>query len=270
MRPLAGLGEGAALAAANAAVAAAPDPDRLYARVVLIGAPGAAVLLATLPLAIQLGSYAGAYGALGALTLIALPFVRRLPDAHRAQRGGIAGMNRRAAAAILFAVFSLQTCQGAIWAFSERLGLRVGLSTEGVGYVLGAGGVLGIAGAGLATLLGTSRGRGLQLILGIATVGAACVCVVHAPNAIAWASAQWLWSTAFLFTLPFLLGAAAAVDPTGRVSAALGGVGLIGTAAGPILGGLLLGQASPFALSALAVTCCAASATAVAVVLSRS
>jgi MFS family permease len=242
LRAVAGVAEGAALAAANAAVASSIDPDRLFARVTIGGGLVAALVIALLPWPIQWGTQRGAFFALGALSLAGLPLVRWLPGAPAAEARSAqgAGVHRVFALAILAGGFLLGAGEGAVWAFSERIGLRVGLSQEGIGVALGAATGVGLLGAAAAAWLGASRGRSAPLALGVALTGVSCLAIVYVASPAQHVIAQFVFGVAYMFSLPFFMGAAAALDPLGRVAAALGAASLIAAAAGPGVGGVVV------------------------------
>jgi predicted MFS family arabinose efflux permease len=242
LRTAAGLAEGGVLAAANAAVASSLDPDRLFARVTIGGGLAAALLLAALPPVIEWGEHRGAFLALGALSLACLPLLRWLPGAPaREERSGDGrAIQRGLALALLVGGFLLAAGEGAIWAFSERIGLRVGLSAEAIGIALGAATLVGLLGAAAAAWLGASRGRSAPIAVGVAVTGASCLALAYTLDPSAYVVLQLVFGVAYMFSLPYLMGAAAALDPMGRVAAGLGGISLVAAAAGPGAGGLLL------------------------------
>ena len=238
MRALAGLGEGIALAAGMAAVAASPDPDRLYARVALLGGLGAAALLALLPLAIAPWGYAGGYAALAVICLAASPLLSWLPDARGA--AGLRGVPGRGAGyRILFGIGILAVGQGGLWAFAERIGASIAIETSTIGRILGAAALFGLFGAAAAAALGTRVGRSGPLAAGLCALGIGTLGLAHASSATAYTGFAFTWMLAFLFTLPYVMGSAAALDAGGRWVAAATGASTIGTALGPVLAGLV-------------------------------
>lgn len=247
LRGLTGVCAGGLLAAANAAIAAAPDPDRFYARVSLVAVPAYVLVLSLLPLVIEWRAYAGAYIALAAITACGVPLLAGLPKAPMpasARDPGEANVHTGARPALTYPVLAaglvLSISQAAIWAFSERIGLHAGLSPKAIGVVLGLTGVGTLAGAGIASWLGTRRGRTIPLNAGIALSAAGCWWIAYATREGAFVAAQLTFALAYAFATPLLLGTGAALDRQGRVVTALGGVMLVGAAAGPAVAGLLI------------------------------
>ncbi len=259
LRLVAGLGEGCIFATANAVIASSVDPDRLYARVTVVGALAAAGLFVALPYAIELWSQRGAFAALAGVALLCIPLLLLLPSSapagtHSEILGG--GILRGPAIALLLSVFVLSVGEGAIWTFVERIGARVGLGVDAIGLVLAATTVAGVSGAALAIWLGTRFGRTLPLALGISAVGVASVALGYAKGPVAYVAAELVYNTAYLFVAPFLLGTAAAIDTQGRVAAATGGVVLLGAGLGPGIGGVLVAWGSFPPLAWFVVACC--------------
>lgn len=237
-RLVAGLGEGATIAAANAAAASARDPDRLFAEAAVLGGLLAAAMLVALPYAIEPWGHPGGFGAVAGISVACLPALFWLPA--RAGQGGDQGrtLTRRLLGyATLAAVFLFSVAQGAIWAFSERIGIGVGLSQKEVGLALGVTTLAGLAGGVAAAALGTRKGRAIPLALGLGANVVATWMVVFAGSVALYLWGLLAWGIAFYFALPFLLGTAAALDRLGRWAAAAGGVSAVGIALGPSAAG---------------------------------
>jgi predicted MFS family arabinose efflux permease len=236
-----GLGAGTILAAANAAIACSHDADALYARVSVVGGLAAAALLATLPSVLGSWGYRGGFLFLGALAALLLPLAGRLPDAPGGEVGRISlgAPHPERAIPLLLALLLESTSDTAVWSFSERIGLEAGLDAESVGLALGAATVAGLLGAGLALWLGQRWGRFLPIALGLGVASAARLAMVTKQVAAVYGATQIVLGMTFFFILPFLMGAAAGLDRSGRWSAAAAGSIAIGAAVGPGLAGWL-------------------------------
>ena len=89
-RIVAGLGEGAVIAAANSAAASARNPDRLFAQATVLGGLVFAAALVALPYVIEPWGHSGGFNAIVVITLLCLPFLfwlPRLPEAAEELRG---------------------------------------------------------------------------------------------------------------------------------------------------------------------------------------
>ena len=98
-------------------------------------------------------------------------------------------------------------------------------------------------------------GRTLPVAGGLVAIAAASWVITHAGGRAEYAAAQLAYNTLYLFLTPFLLGTAAAIDRLGRVAAALGGITLVGSAFGPVLGGAVVGAGGHAALGMLTAGC---------------
>jgi predicted MFS family arabinose efflux permease len=255
-RLAAGLGEGAAIAAANSAAASARDPDRLFARATVLGGVIAAGFLVALPFALEPWGHPGGFGAILAISLLGLPFLSWLPaisDPGATARGLPA--RKLLGFSALASIFLFSVAQAAIWAFSERIGIAVGLSRQEVGLALGATTVAGLAGGLLAALVGTCGGRMALLAAGLgANVGSTWMVAIAGSSEL-YLAGLLAWSLAFYFALPYLLGTAAALDRRGRWTAAAAGVSAVGVAIGPVSAGLVVGDSSYAALGGFVIAC---------------
>jgi len=241
-----GLGSGAILAAGNAAIAASRDPDRLYARMSVIGGFAIALVIGLLPLALRPWGYAGGFFVLGLLALACAPLVLWLPPHPPADAQEDPGrLPRKLLASCVMLAFLLESISGnALWVFSERIGLRAGLELEQVAIVLGVTTLIGLLGAVLADLLGTRFGRTLPLCLGLAVGALAKWAMVTWQLPVSFVATNVVLAIAWFFVLPYMLGMTAALDRLGRWSAVAIGALSCGSALGPGLAGLLIGPTS--------------------------
>jgi len=255
-RIAAGLGEGATIAAVNSAAASAGDPDRLFAEVNVLGGLVAAASLMLLHYAIEPWGHSGGFGAIVGLSILCIPLLFWLPTIPEsvAASGGLPG-RRLLGIATLASLFFFSVAQGAIWAFSERIGVSVGLSREEVGLALGVTTLLGLAGGVVAAVVGTRGGRPMLLTVGLGANVVSTWMVVIAGSSGLYLAGLLAWGIAFFFALPYLLGTAAALDPLGRWTAAAAGISAVGSAIGPGVAGLMVGASGYPALGGFAIAC---------------
>lgn len=257
-RMLAGAGAGAAVAAMNATAAATSVPERTYALVFVLGGAGCALLMLAMPRACDIWGTAGAFGSLAATTLLASPLLSWMP-AHPPLAPAARAPGRlprgRAVAAALAASLLVTVGVDAIWPFAERIGRRAGLEATALGVVLAATSLAVLAAAGLASWLGLLWGRVFPLALGFGSFAAAAVALGHAGSPAVYAPAMILLGTGFFFAQPFLMGALAALDPYGRVTAAGGATMTVGASVGPAVGGLFVTDGSYAAAGWFAAAC---------------
>ena len=182
-------------------------------------------------------------------------------------------MNRKwLGAALLLGIMIDAMSQDGLWTFSERIGISAGLDVEGVGIVLAFATLAGLAGAALAFVVGTRFGRAAPICFGLTLGALSRWLLASASDPSSYWTAQILLGLSFFLTYPFLFGAIAALDRSGRWAAAGAGVATIGTALGPAIAGTLVERAGYPALGVLGVVaaaCTAALVVPVAVVLGR-
>ena len=264
VRVLAGLCAGSVLASASAAIAGAREPERMFAWTGVSGGVLAAGLLVATPLAIERAQTPGAFVALALVAAASLPFLLLLPPGAEDRKFEQAAEPPRAgsgaALALLAAGALMAVAQAAIWAFSERIGGAVQLSPRAIGWVLGGATLMGIGGSVLAGILGLTRGRGGPLAFGYAGCAVSIALVASASGGAIFSVGQLALALTYNFTSPYLMGLAAALDPQGRISAALSGALLVGAGIGPGLAGVVVEWGAFAALGAVSVLVTGASA----------
>ena len=82
----------------------------------------------------------------------------------------------------------------------------------------------------------------MRLVVSAAICAASAWALVVATDLWVYLIALLIWSIAYLFSLPYFLGTAAALDSHGRWSAAMAGAMAVGAAIGPAAAGLLMSQ----------------------------
>ena len=249
-RIVAGLGCGLTLAAGNAAAAAVEEPDRLFARVLLIQGALGAVSFFVFPLGLVRWGYSGGYAILCGSALLAVPLVQLLPLAPDRRDAASGPLPKRFHGSMfLLGIAIFYFVDQALWFFNERIGDAVGLSLSSIGIVLGLVSVAGLLGPVLANRIGASRGRMLPMCVGFVLTAVARLGLALADGPVGYVLANLVWTIAILFTVPYLFGLAAALDAGGRWVAAATAAGNLAIAGGPGVAGALLAE---FGTSALA------------------
>jgi predicted MFS family arabinose efflux permease len=234
---------GLVLATGNAAAAASADPDRFFARVLFAMGLVAGLLFLALPQTLGPWGYAGGFLLLGGICFVSLPLFGWLPNRAEPAPSAADSDGDAPAATVLTvagllgaALFHGMNTQ-VMWAFSERIGVRVGLSLEEIGLVLAVTTWVGLVGALLASWLGTRLGRSLPLLGGIAAVTLTVWGVAQSEVPEVYVVALVTWGLTFFFVMPYMMGTAAALDRSGRWTAAVGAALLFGAAFGPYTAG---------------------------------
>lgn len=249
-RVLAGLGEGIAAAVATAVIARTADPDRAFARV-FIG-----VVLMSLAFFLLLPSVmAGAnarvlFLCMAALPLLALPAIPALANTVELVRQPTPTPNRPLtlhAASLCAAIALFSVSANAYWVYLERIATSIGMTPAAYGRAFAIGAVCALIGPVAAERLGTRAGRLPPLTLACALMGGGGWLATHAVTPLVLVVGITVSSAALLFGMPYLLGLAADVDPTGRVAGAGRGFNNIGSALAPALAGAVLALTGAYA-----------------------
>lgn len=247
LRALIGAGTGITMAAGNATVANANDPERLSAQM----STGYVLLMMVscliFPWAAHNWGYAGVYMALAGVMLVLCPFLMRLPqhppkEVEKASHDDLVGNTSAiAAAAILLAMLIFATRDMSGWTFVERIGVASGYTTDQVGGLLSFQAVLGVAGPLIASFLGSRKGLTVPIVVGVIAAGAPYYFMLVAPGSkFVFTSAALFLGGTYFFAQAYLIALAAELDRKGRIVAAAGGFVSGGSAIGPALGGYLI------------------------------
>lgn len=237
LRALAGFGAGLAGAAAIAAAAGTPNPERVFASISFVTALLGIVLIGPIGLSVGRFGVAGALVISAGVTLVAFPLLRRLP---RPAASDASSTDRRApgnhtvrGVATLVALFAFMLGQNAVWTFAARIGQSKGLSIETVSLIFAGAAVAGLGGAATSAWVGLRRGRLAPLLLSIAGIVGTIVVLVETESGLVFVACYAAWSFLFAFSMPYFLGLLAALDAHGRWAAMGTGVSGIGAACGP-------------------------------------
>lgn len=248
LRGLAGIGEGALCAVSLAIVAVrSVNPDKVYGYFQIAWALG------SVPLFALGGELTATHAQRGILTLIAgvtlalAPLLLLIPG-DRAKAGDTAAAAAEPTSPLfgimaLAAIMLYLTASAALYAFIAPMGERAGLDTSAVGYVLTVGSLIGLVGAGAATVLNVRWGRAIPIsgFCAAFIVFTLMVCLWRNPTAYVVALVASV--IIFYFSVPYMLGLAAALDRSGRWAAAACSAYLLGYAAGPLAGGAVIAAA---------------------------
>ncbi len=238
-----GIGEGGFLAIANALIATSTCPESVYGRVAAIMAAGFALLLFVLPAVVERGGHAALYTTLGMMPLLFLPLVRHIPSRISAAmpRAAAASQSATSLQVVLLAVAVsvLYMTQGGMYSLAERIGHGAGVDSGRIGVALGLSAVAGIAGASLAGWLGVRYGRLIPMATGILLSGLSCLTLGTFLGDFVYITTLLIYGFTFMFTVAYVFGLAAALDPLGRLAVGTAGFINVSYAAGPAIFGYL-------------------------------
>jgi DHA1 family inner membrane transport protein len=239
-----GLGAGGAVSAGGAALGALRNPDRASG---ISGFANRAIVSVVLFIIPALGAGMGsAFGLLAGLALAALFTTAWLPDrpvssdaaplaasapAKNSKPTTLAGIGLLAC----FALWALS--EDSLWAVAATMGAdQAQLDETGMGLVLSLSTLGGLLASGLVGLAGRRLGRTAPLAVAL-IAGAALKMLsgtVTEPNL--YIAVIIAWNTIYILAFIYIVATAAALDASGRWSAPVLGVYLIGSSFAPFFG----------------------------------
>lgn len=225
-----------------------PNPSRAYGFWVLGQLVLGAIGLSLLPRLFEAYGLGVGYLLLAALTVLGLPLVRAFPTAYRAPeriaRRGAA--SRWKVVAAILGLLGFYVALSAVWTFIGAIGAQAGLNAQASGDILAIATLMGIAGAGCATLIGERLPRTPLLCSGFGLMVAATLLLLDQPHLARFAVAVLLFKFTWTYVLPFILASLVELDESGRLMSLSNLVIGAGLALGPAMAGRLLGDSGDF------------------------
>ena len=257
-RALTGLGEGAVMATASAAVCATANPHRLFSMIGTAVAVAASVALFAAPVLTQHAGPGSLFGMLAVVPLLLLPCLSRIPIPQDAV-ATVSGMRvqaRLASAALLVGFFLLWCGASGLWVYAERIGADQSLSPTEVGMWLGVGQLAGIPGPIVAAWVGPRIGLRLSLAAGCLGMAVAAAFFIFGDRGWTYGLGGCLASFWIMFVVPCFRSQMAAVDASGRAVALSAGFYTVGFGAAPLVVSAIHTEGDRFASTALFCIAC--------------
>ena len=247
LRTVVGAGCGAAGCVAARSIGTSPAPGQafgisnglsaLISGIFLSGVPyfpsahpGIRVFVPLAALAVLLG-FAGWFTPARQTTLTAYP----------ANADGMAASSQFGRAiALLIATVLIYIPLGGIWTFSVQQGTSVGLSERAVGVMLAWMIPAGLAGGAFAAWIQRRTGLTAPICIAAALAALTCIVVATARTPLHFGLAFVIYAATYMFAISVLQTAGVKADPSGRLSAVMFGMTLVGCALGSYIVGLLL------------------------------
>ncbi len=244
IRMLAGIGAGLLLLGANTRVASHRDPVRLYGVCTVAGAMVSMLLFSVLPSLMSEYGHEALFITLACLGLLILPlqcFFPRSEATGPEQSSEASKLPMAIFALIIFALFVIQLTQASYFAFVERMAVSIHqLSPQAIGGLLGGALLAAMVGSSLATWLGQRWGQLVPLVLGLGGHGLAVMMTCFGNDALMFNVGIIAQALFYFFSIPYQLGLAAQLDPSGRLASVGAAVFFFGMSCGPVLGGWLV------------------------------
>lgn len=254
------LGQGTAFAIGISMIGNTADPDRNFGFVIAAQVGFGVLAMATLrPLVDSFQSIGGMYLPLAALALLALAFVRFVPQGPAKQEHQQGAEGGSLALPIVGLIAMLIWCcgLGAFWTFVERIAVDGGLESALALRSLAVSSAVAISGALLAATL-AARGVGRFLPVTIALLGQMAVAwfVQGEMNWVELAIKASIFQVFWNLTGPFLMGAIAASDTQGKVAVLIPAAQTSGFFVGPAIAASFMAEAGLSAANITAIACC--------------
>ncbi len=245
LRFIVGFGAGLANAAATVSIAAYfKEPERTAGYAFgLVYLVGGALYLGS-PYMTAFGYHKGVFLSLAVIVLVFTPLLFALPDTPLQQKKRpAAGQDVRLTTTVLLlftAEIFLMIGMGAAWAFGERMGLAVNLTPKEIGFYFACTMIASIAGSLFAGWLGLRYGRTLPFVVGTIMVSVCCYFMANPGIAVIYIICLLSFQAFQAVFIPFLIGTGAALESSGRLSAAVVAVEIFSFGAGAAVGGAVV------------------------------
>lgn len=257
-----GVGQGLLFAAASASAAGVVDSERVYGIGATVALVIYGILLAVIPFTQRhLGVMSIFWVAAGTMVLFGPALVGlRASSNHTEDRGAAFDMARAIALLVMLTLFGLGS--GAIYAFAERIGNHIGIEPQTLGLAFMIATAAGALGSGAAAWIGLRLGRSLPLYIALLSTGLSSLALALSTTLAEYSLSLLAFQIAYTFSFPYFLGAAASLDPSGRLSTLCSGMIFLPSALGTIFAGFLAEYFSytligifAFGMCGVAVTC---------------
>lgn len=262
LRIMAGAGFGFAYAAGTMAAASTINPDRVLGYAHAIALVAVVLYLPGLALIITSSGYKGAYLALGVLIICLAPVLLWLQDGTgvKATPGTQTVAPLKPLISLLSSIAFFNIGAGAVWGFSERMGLQAGFSVDETGFIIAIGAVSGMAGSLFAGWLGDQWGRKQTVVVALVASGLAYLFMAMIHSGLGYVAGINLYWAAYMFLLPLFIGTGAVLDGGGRAATLAAATISLTIGVGPVCGGLIATWFSYSAIGWFACALCALSA----------
>jgi predicted MFS family arabinose efflux permease len=254
-------GQGTAFAIGISIIGNTKDPDRNFGFVIAAQVAFGVVTLFTLrPIAEQYQSIGGMYVPLAALAALVLLVIKLIPQGS-AQHEAAAG-ERPAGSAVLplmgLAAMLIWCCGlGAMWAFIERIGVEGGLESVLALRSLGVSTTIAIVGAlGASALAAKGVNRFMPVTIALLMQMVMAWLLQGDMNWVEMAVKASVFQIFWNMTGPFMMGAIAASDTSGKISVLIPAAQTSGFFIGPAVVGMFLESSGLAAVNTITMTFC--------------
>lgn len=243
-RGVSGIGEGVAVALSFSALGATRNPDRSFGIYLLFALAFAAAVLYVFPDIVELGGHLLVFSfliAICVLNMLCLPWLPPQPKGGGFHPDGrkIRIPYKLAFIGLLMVTFYF-IAQGAVWSYVERMGLDRGIDRQMVGTALSLSALSGIAGAGVAMLLGNRVWRSVPITFGVLVQIISMLMLTADFDQSEFIAAVMIFNFSWNLCQPYFSGVMSELDASGRVVALMGSLQTIGVALGPFIAAMII------------------------------
>lgn len=250
LRGIVGLVEGALLALGFGLLGTTARPNRNFGMYFAISLSVGAINIRILPYFLESAGVTGLFVNLslyGVIALLGTSWVRR---SSIGESKSVAPLNVKSTAGIGMAMVPLLFLmlanyvyfvgQGGVWSFFERLGVQQGIDLVGIANALALSLFAGVAGGATAGWLDLKLGRVTPLLVAIGLAIASILLLFAEPTIAIFTIAACLFNYGNNMGHPYVLGFAAKIDKSSRLTVLSGALHTAGQATGPIVAGLIV------------------------------
>ncbi|WDH50811.1 MFS transporter [Pseudomonas chlororaphis] len=228
--------------------ASTANPSRTYGLWVMGQLVVGAIGLSILPRLFEHYGLAACYLLLALLMSLCLPLARYFPrSAPTLERtAGQAAAPKWQALCGILGILGFYISLSGVWTFIGSISAKAGISAQASGELLAVATVIGIVGAGCASLIGNRLPRLLLLLFGYSLMAGSVLLLLGAPPLARFALAALVFKFTWTFILPLILACLADLDRSGKLMNASNLVIGGGLAIGPALAGRLIESTGGF------------------------
>jgi hypothetical protein len=186
------------------------------------------------------------YAAIGALDLLAMTIIPRLPGRdERKGTGSQAPLEwrvvvRRTSLVCLLGIGLFEAANMSHFAYAERIGVSFALDGGDIGTILGIATIVGIPAAFAVVLIGDRFGHFAPIAAGLGCQILALVLLINGQEPFAYVVAMCMLGIGWAFSLPYFQAVEAELDPGGSVVVAGGFATALGASVGPAVAAMLV------------------------------
>lgn len=229
--------------------ASTANPSRVYGLWVMGQLVVGAIGLSVLPQLFEQYGLAACYLLLALLMALFLPLARYFPQGAPVAQAGLEAappVAKWKVALGILGILSFYISLSGVWTFIGAISAAAGIAAGASGEVLAIATLMGIVGAGCASLIGERLPRGLLLLLGYGAMIGSVLLLLGQPALARLALAALVFKFTWTFILPLILACLADLDRSGRLMNASNLVIGGGLAIGPAIAGRLIESSGGF------------------------